>query len=507
MKRQNIFGFSPPYCDSKYLMNERRRRNRREERTKRGQPCTDKEWIDLRRWCKQQGLPKTKLTLAYFPETYRGMMATRDIAEGEDLITVPERLLITASKVKECVQTNSGKAYHGSRWDLSEIQSLVYWVYMLVCQKLGSDTTTGWNSYLRSLPKEFNSLPLFVLSGQKPSSDLDTKSTEMTQWVYSHLPRSLLDKVASQQQRLFKDWADTNSSLAFPDSMKLTEWRLYVWAWLVVNTRCIHLGRKKCNSIANQAYSSTSSYMLGSIGDRDTITLAPVLDLLNHSSVADIEGHFDSQNRQFVIKTNVPFCKGKEVFISYGPHDNEFMFAEYGFVLKDNPYQYLHLDFAVDLWVNAFKQRLQQHQQSKWRARDMQPADVDVLVDLLKREGLWGDYVLSFEDTECPYRLQAALQLLFLAEQKGVPVKKASALWKRWRQEELSLTDIDAANSCLAMDDWMLNACTAIRDMAAKAIQDTNARTTIPGVDGLMIWCLRILWSETFNIAQKAISK
>ncbi|KAJ2009299.1 hypothetical protein GGI04_000548, partial [Coemansia thaxteri] len=96
-----------------------------------GRPCTDEFWISLRRWSKERGFPKTKLTLAYFPDTFRGMMATRDIEQGEAIVRVPDRLLVTASKAKAAVlsRAKARSPSFGSDWGLSEHQSLAYWVY------------------------------------------------------------------------------------------------------------------------------------------------------------------------------------------------------------------------------------------------------------------------------------------------------------------------------------------------------------------------------------------
>ncbi|KAJ2874403.1 hypothetical protein FB639_004104, partial [Coemansia asiatica] len=126
----------------------------------RGRPCTDKTWSDLRSWCKARGMAKTKLTLAYFPGTLRGMMATKGIGAGEDLVRVPESLLVTASKVRRLVTASMRSAAACSRsgsthlpWTLSEHQSLTYWLYTESEKPSGSE----WCMYIDSLPRDFAS--------------------------------------------------------------------------------------------------------------------------------------------------------------------------------------------------------------------------------------------------------------------------------------------------------------------------------------------------------------
>ncbi|CAG8754600.1 1635_t:CDS:2, partial [Dentiscutata heterogama] len=64
----------------------------------------DVKWIIFRDWLKQKGFPKTKLTLAEFNGTGRGMMATKDIVVGEILISVPLRLIITSKSLSNTMQ-------------------------------------------------------------------------------------------------------------------------------------------------------------------------------------------------------------------------------------------------------------------------------------------------------------------------------------------------------------------------------------------------------------------
>ena len=73
-----------------------------------------------------------------------------------------------------------------------------------------------------------------------------------------------------------------------------------------VNTRCIYLDAKKQDAA-------------------DNIALAPMLDFLNHTPDAKTEGRFCTKTKSYQIKTLLPYKKGEQVFINYGPHDNCFI--------------------------------------------------------------------------------------------------------------------------------------------------------------------------------------
>ncbi|KAJ2444997.1 hypothetical protein GGF42_006136 [Coemansia sp. RSA 2424] len=460
-------------------------------------------WTSLRGWCKEQGMPKTKATLAYFADTFRGMMATRDIGVGEDVVRIPERLLITASKVKRTTlarATSIDSSVHTDRWDLSEHQSLAYWVYV----EAELQEQSEWHSYIRSLPRDFASIPLYVLSGSSPSATVDKTSSGCVQWVAAHLPQSLQQRVSEQQAKLFSDWSRTLASSAASRSRPLSDWRLYVWSWLVANTRCIHLGRGP--GFARCAHTPKADGAKGthSIGSQDSIALAPILDLLNHSGQASISTLFDVERGEFVIKTNQPFKAGQEVFISYGPHDNLFLLAEYGFTLEKNPYQHLELDHAAELWVAAAKARMQ----GLKRVAPASPADIDTLVDMLKQRGMWGDFGLLPDDNEPSYRLRSALRLLLAVVHHGVPLKRAAAQWERWRRGEP-----DGAESC-SLDDattsWVRAACQGLLDVSARMLSDTDDikhhawhDESGSGPSAFLVRCIHMVWLEINTIAAR----
>ncbi|KAJ2060441.1 hypothetical protein GGI17_003728 [Coemansia sp. S146] len=466
-----------------------------------GRPCTDLAWTNFRSWCKEQGLSKTKLALAYFSDTFRGMMATRDINQGEDVVRVPEQLLITASKVKQATlarATVAGGSIKSDRWDLSEHQSLAYWVYV----EAELQDRSKWYSYIRSLPRDFASIPLFVLSGNSPSGMVDTTSSDCVQWVVAHLPHSLRQRVSEQQSRLFGDWSHTRASSVVSRSRPVSNWRLYVWSWLVVSTRCIHLGRRPGSTCHVNSTDTSSSTGAHSIGSQDSITLAPMLDLLNHSEHASISTLFDTDRREFVIKTNRPFKAGQEVFISYGPHDNLFLLAEYGFVLGQNPYQHLELDHAAELWVAAAKARMQ----GLKRAAPARLADIDALVDMLKQRGLWGDFALLPGDTEPPYRLQSALRLLLAVEQQEIPLKRAIAQWERWRRGEPEGAESNGLD--IATSSWIRAACQGLLSVSARMLNDTGAMDHNAlrdlgdgGPSAFLVHCIHTVWLEISTIA------
>jgi hypothetical protein len=182
------------------------------------------------------------------------------------------------------------------------------------------------------------------------------------------LPPAAKKLLENQQRKYALDWA--NSSAAFPNIQEED----YKYNWLLVNTRTFYWvapGTKKTPP------------------RDDCLALAPFADYFNH---ADTGCSVTFSPEGITIKSDKVYEKGEEIYISYGSHSNDFLLAEYGFVLEKNKWDEIRLDQVILPELSAQQQKL------------------------LEEEGFLGNYVLD-QDTVC-YRTQAALRLLC------VPVKR-----------------------------------------------------------------------------------
>ncbi|KAM6100698.1 SET domain-containing protein 4 isoform 2-T3 [Theristicus caerulescens] len=116
------------------------------------------------------------------------------------------------------------------------------------------------------------------------------------------------------------------------------------WAWCTINTRTIYMkhSQRECFSL-----------------EPDVYALAPYLDLLNHRPTVQVKAAFNEQTRSYEIWTNSQCKKYEEVFICYGPHDNQRLLLEYGFVAIDNPHSsvYVSSDTLLRYFPPLDKQR------------------------------------------------------------------------------------------------------------------------------------------------------
>ncbi|ORZ23869.1 hypothetical protein BCR41DRAFT_416918 [Lobosporangium transversale] len=238
---------------------------------------------------------------------------------------------------------------------------------------------SGWLPYLKMLPKKFDTMPV-----RYPPE------------LYELLPQNAMAHVNRQKAKIL---ADYNCALEFLQTnadllTRPLQYEDYEWAWLVVNTRCIYLDAKK--QIA-----------------ADNIALAPMLDFLNHTHDAKTEGFFCTKTKSYKIRTLLPYKKGEQVFINYGPHDNCFILVEYGFVTPNNPFNYVVVD-------NNFLQLPIPGETSGAKKEKL---------ELLDRSGFLGDYV--FHRNDVSFRLLVSLRLRLINPflKSSVATQLAIAQW------------------------------------------------------------------------------
>lgn len=165
------------------------------------------------------------------------MMATQDIEAGEVIVSVPKHFLITNESLTKLYGTHS----------LSANQLLALHLVLLT-----RDKQSWWKPYIDLLPMHFNTMPV-----------------NYPQELYNHLPTSLKQESKQQKENIQVDYL---ACLKFCQSRSLQEMsaKEFKWAWLCVNTRCIHM--------------SVPDYL----AKGENVALAPMLDFLNHTTEAKV---------------------------------------------------------------------------------------------------------------------------------------------------------------------------------------------------------------------------
>uniref|UniRef100_A0AC35TIZ7 SET domain-containing protein n=1 Tax=Rhabditophanes sp. KR3021 TaxID=114890 RepID=A0AC35TIZ7_9BILA len=245
-------------------------------------------------WTKENGVVWGNYVLRYDgPESGYGLFATKCSRMNEDIIDIPDSLLITGAKIA------SMRKYEGiaKRVKLTPLEMLIlFFAYEPTDQK------TKFKPYFDILPKKFY-----------------TPVLDMPDLVPEHLPNEMKAFLIGQKAEL----ALVVEKFSQIEELKNLDRARINWAWQLVNTRCIYVENEPNCLLDNT--------------DGDTIAVIPLVDMLNHDSNAACLGHhYKSIHRYRVSTASTSVREGNQIFVCYGGHENCRLWLEYGFKLADN---------------------------------------------------------------------------------------------------------------------------------------------------------------------------
>ncbi|CAO3671380.1 unnamed protein product [Umbelopsis vinacea] len=362
------------------------------------------------------------------------MMATIDLEPGDTLVSVPKNILITASRVGKTL----GAGHH-----LDSNQLLV----LEICTLKRQGPKSSWWPYVSLLPKDFDTMPV----------------TYPDHLLKSVIPSHMTAEVQEQKMKIETDYQRVLRYLkTSPLQAKDLTYQEFEWAWLCVNTRCIHLGTEDKSIVGGN------------------IALAPMLDFLNHKSDAQFECGYNHATQSFDIRTLMPYRRGQQVFFQYGAHDNAFLLKEYGFVVPNNPYSAICLD---DQMTRLFE-RLR-------KSGTFGALKLKMIEDS-------GDYTIR--RNEISFRTLSALRLIMAAD------KSQCSAWQR-----VVVGSLDIISSEIEQQVGLLlgDMCTNVTLASERALEylkglETSPCASVPSLNPFALLFLRILWQEYMSIAQAA---
>ncbi|KAJ1478854.1 hypothetical protein T484DRAFT_1903943, partial [Baffinella frigidus] len=263
----------------------------------------------LLRWAHAKGVKESwPLRPAFCPESNcRGMVATRAIQEGEEVLRIPEELLMsidTAMRSTQIRALTARAASSGVR--LCERQLLS--IHLLEERRRGAHSP--WHHFIQTIPRSFDTVENWA------SEDVEALQ----------LP-SLLRMAHTRRAGVDAEWAGLAPLLcdACP-GMALRE-EDYRWAVGAISSR-------SC-SFQHHANVDLHGESVGA--------LVPVLDLLNHASGEVATCGFNSDARAYQVRVHRAYAPGEQVLIHYGAWSNAKLLEFYGFALPHNFRDSVHI--------------------------------------------------------------------------------------------------------------------------------------------------------------------
>ncbi|KAK5075732.1 hypothetical protein LTR70_010040 [Exophiala xenobiotica] len=287
---------------------------------------------ELTQWALSKGLRLNGIAAHNFPQRGMGIVAKKHFHAGDVLLSVPLSALRTERTVPEnirnCIKNISVQGLLATDLMLDTSQSSTLW----------KDSVPTKEDMKKAIPFMWEPM------------------------LQALLPEAASKLLAIQKQKFRSDWDSVSAALP------AVSYDDFVYSWFIVGTRTFYYTHPDTQE---------------PLDSNECLALVPFADYFNHVDVG-CKVTFSSTGYTFCAERKIR--KGEEICTNYGNHSNDFLLAEYGFVLEDNKWDEIPLD-KVLLTLFSAKQK-----------------------EILQEENFWGDYVLD-EHSVC-YRTQVAVRLL-----------------------------------------------------------------------------------------------
>ncbi|XP_069688824.1 actin-histidine N-methyltransferase [Periplaneta americana] len=259
-------------------------------------------------WMKENGAEIDGLKIAQFPGYEYGIKAEKNFTQGDLLIAVPRKVMLTTETVGESLlgplMRKDAMLQHMPNVALS---------LLLLVEKFKPDSF--WKPYIAILPTEYTTVLYFKtnelqeLKGS-PSLEPALKQCRNIARQYAYF------------NKLFQQSSDPASDLL----REVFTYEQYCWAVSTVMTR------------QNFVPSSDGSSMLNA--------LIPMWDMCNHIN-GKLSTDFSAERDRSECLACRDYQSGEQIFIFYGPRTNSELFVHNGFVYPDNEHDGLRLKLGV----------------------------------------------------------------------------------------------------------------------------------------------------------------
>ncbi|CAE6460995.1 unnamed protein product [Rhizoctonia solani] len=435
----------------------------------------DPPWLRLEKLINSEENYIVRVEPRYVAGAGRGLFATQDLAALETVISVPSQFLMNArtlsAQYPEPILPQSTPISTIDPPPLSSIQLLSLHLYR-VKRGIKDDS---FDPYISTLPPSFADHPLAVM--QKP---------DLRPAVMKMVPPSVENMLLSVEKRLKDDWNLALRTMEhFPDLLSSGKEEMedsdclledYMWAWLNVNTRCLYHG-------------------LGFAQPSDNVTMCPILDFANHTSIDSLSITQDefALGDGMAFSTPGPIKNGDQVYLRYGGHSNAFLFSEYGFVLPLG-LQGAHITNGEIIVDPDLEDRFQGAKNFKLKR------------ELLRDRNYWGDWTFHVQDGEArpSYRVIIALRLLHVSINSEDDSNHELQLWE---DSIMGLVDNVSEENELKVRQSVIDLCKTIVERSKTKISYVRSQVADREASGPVEWLhvldmIEQLWEEEYYVAK-----
>lgn len=235
-------------------------------------------------WLKAGNVYMPKVKLGYNADGLRGLVATEDIHCEEIFLKVPRERSLQVTEHEECTLSD---------FIDPDLWLLETW-YVKLALKLWKERCLGdcssWKPYMDILPSELN-------MGLVYWSDED-----LAQLQY----RPLIEEV--ERNKLYRKASYMRIVESIRFKLQDEDKNMFFWALDMVQSRAFGIPED----------------------GKKIYALLPMMDMLNHRMNSQTHLLYDSTRNEYVMKTYSKLFQSKDIYISYGPLDNDHLLHFYG---------------------------------------------------------------------------------------------------------------------------------------------------------------------------------
>lgn len=258
----------------------------------------------------------------------RGLLARRDINDGDNLLKVPIKLCLTKSSAREAL---------GKDVLPREINEYLAVACQLIHERYVMGEESFWKPYIDVLPETDEVNPTFTWSDEDLSFLNGSPVIAATKSLQMKLQREY-DALLGGEDGLCNKYPDR-----FPkEHFTYENW---IWAFTMLFSRAIRLR---------------------SLKEGETLSMVPYADLINHSpfSQAYIDAReggdwlFSSGEEEVILYADRGYRRMEQIYISYGQKSNAELLLLYGFAVERNPYNSVDVTVAIAPLTESFVKEL-----------------------------------------------------------------------------------------------------------------------------------------------------
>ena len=247
-------------------------------------------------WLEINGVNMENIELMEIEDNERSVVTRKNLKYGEDFFLIPKKLLIMSTNIeKNKIGQIILNLFSNSTTLTKNIINIT--IFILLSMKGYYGEETFWDPYYDILPKNVKHIPIFWTI------------KELKFLKGSPLLLDIRDKVKSTKKEYLK--------LKKNEEVPIKEYNITFNDY------------KKIRSLV-----SSRNFNL-SIDGKQSTTLVPLADMLNHNSNADTNWSYNNKLNSYQMTMKNSVKRGNDVSDSYGRKTNDKYFLYYGFLLND----------------------------------------------------------------------------------------------------------------------------------------------------------------------------